>query len=89
MAKLSTAPNGFTGYIKYISMMPSGMQQIILGKAKSKRSSADRKFYIENHGVRQLYGVIGRKNIATTKIRVYTGKQGWDSNMIVRFNLVR
>ena len=88
MTKLSSAPKGFTGYIKYISCDMSGLQRIIIGKSKSRKSSTDKTFLIENFGVRQLYGIIGRENITTTKIIVFTGTEAWEQNLIVNFDIV-
>jgi len=84
---LATAPKGFTGKIKYVSMEPSGMQSVIIGKG-DKPSSKDKKFVIENFGVRQLAGATDNFKDKDVEITVYTGKEGWDRNMIVNFSVV-
>jgi len=87
MPKINTAPRGFTGYIRSISTYPSGLQEIIVGKGSSP-SKKDRKFYIENYGVRQMHNELGRNGLNGTKIKVYTGKESWEKNLITRFNVI-
>ena len=84
--RMSKAPKGYIGNVKYISMTPSGIQTIIIGKGKYP-SKTDKKFLIENNGVRQLYGTIGRENITNTKIKVFTGKESWNKNLITNFKI--
>lgn len=83
--QLSTAPDGFTGKVKFVSMTPSGMQAVIIGKGKEP-SSKDKKFYIENFGVRQLASATNDFK-SDIRVTVFTGKEGWNKNMMVSFNL--
>jgi hypothetical protein len=84
---ISTAPKGFTGKVKFVSMEPSGMQSVIIGQG-DKPNLKDKKFLIENSGVRQLAGATDDFKDKDVEVTVYTGKEGWDRNMIVGFNVV-
>lgn len=84
---LAVAPNGFTGKIKYVSMDMSGMQTVIIGQG-DKPSPKDKKFLIENFAVRQLAGVTDGFKNKDAEVTVFTGKEGWDKNMVVNFSVV-
>lgn len=84
---LAVAPKGFTGKIKHVSMDMSGMQTVIIGQG-DKPSLKDKKFLIENFGVRQLARVTDGFRNKDVEITVFTGKEGWDKNMVVNFSVV-